>query len=129
MRRRPRRPSEPWLGGKTGGVSGPAVRAIALSQVREVRARVALPVIGMGGVQSGRHAVDLQRAGADIVAVGTESFRDPLAARRIAAEASSQMEGFPANTARGVEVVPIQHKLTAKALQSTRLPSTPLHAT
>ena len=125
----PHRPGEPWLGGGTGGVSGPAVRAIALSQVREVRARVALPVIGMGGVQSGRHAVDLHRAGADFVAIGTESFRDPLAARRIAAEASSQMEGFPANTARGVEVVPIQHKLTAKALQSTRLPSTPLHAT
>ena len=125
----PYRPGEPWLGGGTGGVSGPAVRAIALSQVREVRARVALPVIGMGGVQSGRHAVDLHRAGADIVAVGTESFRDPLAAERIAAEASSQMEGFPANTARGAEVVPIQHKLTAKALQSTRLPSTPLHAT
>src|SRR5688572_12003953 len=98
----PHRPGEPWLGGGTGGVSGPAVRAIALSQVREVRARVGLPVIGMGGVQSGRHAVDLHRAGADIVAVGTESFRDPLAAQRIAAEASSQMEGFPANTARPV---------------------------
>jgi dihydroorotate dehydrogenase (NAD+) catalytic subunit len=107
MAMHPDRPGEPWLGGGTGGVSGPAVRAIALSQVREVRARVTLPVIGMGGVQSGRHAVDLHRAGADIVAVGTESFRDPLAAQRIAAEASSQSKGFPANTARSVEVVPI----------------------
>jgi dihydroorotate dehydrogenase (NAD+) catalytic subunit len=96
----PDRPGEPWLGGVTGGVSGPAVRAIALSQVREVRARTALPVIGMGGVQSGRHAVDLHRAGADLVAVGTESFRDPLAGRRIAAEASSLDPGFPANSAR-----------------------------
>src|SRR5688572_27089918 len=103
----PHRPGEPWLGGGTGGVSGSAVRAIALSQVREVRARVTLPVIGMGGVQSGRHAVDLHRAGADLVAVGTESFRDPLAAQRIAAEASSESQGFPANTARSVEVVPI----------------------
>jgi dihydroorotate dehydrogenase (NAD+) catalytic subunit len=101
----PRRPGEPWLGGGTGGVSGPAVRAIALSQVREVRERVALPIVGMGGVQSGRHAGDLHRAGADLVAVGTESFRDPLAARRIAEEASSSEEGFPANTARRVEVV------------------------
>jgi dihydroorotate dehydrogenase (NAD+) catalytic subunit len=101
----PRRPGEPWLGGGTGGVSGPAVRAIALSQVREVRERVALPIVGMGGVQSGRHAGDLHRAGADLVAVGTESFRDPLAARRIADEASSSGEGFPANTARRVEVV------------------------
>jgi dihydroorotate dehydrogenase (NAD+) catalytic subunit len=63
---------EPWLGGVTGGVSGPAVRAVALAQVREVRARTTLPVVGMGGVQSGRDAVDLQQAGADLVAVGTE---------------------------------------------------------
>jgi dihydroorotate dehydrogenase (NAD+) catalytic subunit len=101
----PHRPGEPWLGGVTGGVSGPAVRAIALSQVREVRTRVALPIVGMGGVQSGRHAADLRRSGADLVAVGTESFRDPLAARRIADEASSFEEAFPANAARGDEVV------------------------
>jgi dihydroorotate dehydrogenase (NAD+) catalytic subunit len=99
----PHRPGEPWLGGVTGGVSGPAVRAIALAQVREVRARVALPIVGMGGVQSGRHAVDLHRAGADLVAVGTESFRDPLAARRIAEEASRLGEGFPANPAYEAE--------------------------
>jgi dihydroorotate dehydrogenase (NAD+) catalytic subunit len=82
----PRRPGRPWLGGGTGGVSGPAVRAVALAQVAEVRARVALPIVGMGGVQSARHALDLRAAGADLVAVGTESFRDPLAAARIAAE-------------------------------------------
>ena len=82
----PRRPGEPWLGGGTGGVSGPAVRAVALAQVREVRARVGIPIVGMGGVQSGRHARDLLDAGADLVAVGTEIFRDPRAGARIAAE-------------------------------------------
>jgi dihydroorotate dehydrogenase (NAD+) catalytic subunit len=82
----PRRPGEPWLGGGAGGVSGPAVRAIALAQVREVRERVRVPIVGMGGVQSGRHARDLLEAGADLVGVGTESFRDPLAGARIAAE-------------------------------------------
>jgi dihydroorotate dehydrogenase (NAD+) catalytic subunit len=87
----PRRPGTPWLGGGTGGVSGPAVRAIALAQVAEVRARVALPIVGMGGVQSGRHAYDLIHAGADVVAVGTESFRDPLAGARVAAELSSEI--------------------------------------
>jgi dihydroorotate dehydrogenase (NAD+) catalytic subunit len=87
----PRRPGTPWLGGGTGGVSGPAVRAIALAQVTEVRARVALPIVGMGGVQSGRHAYDLIHAGADVVAVGTESFRDPLAGARVAAELSSEI--------------------------------------
>ena len=105
MAMHPDRPGEPWLGGGTGGVSGPAVRAIALSQVREVRARTDLPIVGMGGVQSGRHAVDLHRAGADVVAVGTESFRDPLAAARIADEASMLDEAFPANAARRTEVV------------------------
>ena len=98
----PSRPGEPWLGGTTGGVSGPAVRAIALSQVREVRDRVALPVVGMGGIQSGRHAADLCVAGADLVAVGTESFRDPLAARRIAGELAGITEGFPANRTRTI---------------------------
>jgi dihydroorotate dehydrogenase (NAD+) catalytic subunit len=86
MAMHPRRPGEPWLGGGTGGVSGPAVRAIALAQVREVRERVRLPIVGMGGVQNGRHARDLLDAGADLVGVGTESFRDPLAGARIAAE-------------------------------------------
>jgi dihydroorotate dehydrogenase (NAD+) catalytic subunit len=77
---------EPWLGGRTGGVSGPAVRTIALAQVAQVAARVDLPVIGMGGVQRGVDALDLMRAGATIVAVGTESFRDPLAASRVLRE-------------------------------------------
>lgn len=105
MAMHPDRPGEPWLGGGTGGVSGPAVRAIALSQVREVRQRIALPIVGMGGVQTGRHAADLMQAGAEIVAVGTESFRDPLAARRIAAELSRMVEAFPANGARHDPVV------------------------
>ena len=80
------RTGEPWLGGGTGGVSGPAVRSFALAQVAEVAARVEIPVVGMGGVQSGRDADALLRAGATLVAVGTESFRDPLAGARVAAE-------------------------------------------
>ena len=82
----PGRSGEPWLGGGTGGVSGPAVRAVALAQVAEVRARIRMPIVGMGGVQCGRHAEDLLRAGADLVAVGTESFRDPLAGERVRRE-------------------------------------------
>ncbi|MGH2866398.1 MAG: dihydroorotate dehydrogenase [Solirubrobacteraceae bacterium] len=77
---------EPWLGGGTGGVSGPAVRAVALAQVYAVRAAVRIPIVAMGGVQSGADALELMRAGADVVAVGTESFRDPAAGSRIASE-------------------------------------------
>lgn len=76
----------PWLGGVTGGMSGPAIRAVALAQVTAVAARVAIPVVGMGGVQRGEHAAQLLRAGATLVAVGTESFRDPAAGARIARE-------------------------------------------
>jgi dihydroorotate dehydrogenase (NAD+) catalytic subunit len=80
------RPPRSWLGGGTGGLSGPAVRAVALAQVRAVAARIAIPVVGMGGVQTGRHAAQMLDAGATLVAVGTESFRDPAAAERIRAE-------------------------------------------
>jgi dihydroorotate dehydrogenase (NAD+) catalytic subunit len=91
------RTRRPWLGGRTGGMSGPAVRAVALAQVSAVRAAgVRIPVVGMGGVQSGRHARDLLDAGATVVAVGTESFRDPLAGARVASELA---EGAPAMTA------------------------------
>jgi len=76
--------ARPWLGGGSGGLSGPAVRAIALAQVAAVAARVEIPVIGMGGVQSAAHASDLIDVGATLVAVGTESFRDPAASARIA---------------------------------------------
>ncbi len=75
-----------WLGGGFGGLSGPAIRAVALAQVAAVAAAVAVPVVGMGGVQTAAHARDLLDVGATLVAVGTESFRDPLAAARIARE-------------------------------------------
>jgi dihydroorotate dehydrogenase (NAD+) catalytic subunit len=106
----PRRPRVPWLGGGTGGVSGPAIRAIALAQVAEVRARVDVPIVGMGGVQNGRHAADLMQAGADLVAVGTESFRDPLAGARVAAELAEipANSGIPAASGRAVRE-PIAH--------------------
>ncbi|MEA2440862.1 MAG: dihydroorotate dehydrogenase catalytic subunit [Thermoleophilaceae bacterium] len=80
------RTGSPWLGAGSGGVSGPAVRAIALAQLDAVCKRVSIPAIGMGGVASGRDARDFLAAGARCVAVGTESFRDPAAGRRIAAE-------------------------------------------
>jgi dihydroorotate dehydrogenase (NAD+) catalytic subunit len=79
----PRAGGRAWLGGETGGLSGPAVRAVALAQVRAVARRVSIPIVGMGGVQTGRHAADLLDAGATAVAVGTESFRDPAAGTRI----------------------------------------------
>jgi dihydroorotate dehydrogenase (NAD+) catalytic subunit len=83
---RANRHASPWLGGGTGGLSGPAVRTVALAQVCAVAERVAVPVVGMGGVESAAHARDMLDAGATLVAVGTASFRDPQAAARIARE-------------------------------------------
>jgi dihydroorotate dehydrogenase (NAD+) catalytic subunit len=80
------RTSLPWLGGTTGGVSGPAVRAVALEQVAGVARAVGVPVIGMGGITSGAQAAEFLAAGAKCIAIGTESFRDPAAGRRVAAE-------------------------------------------
>lgn len=77
---------EAWLGERFGGLSGPAIRAVALAQVAAVAARVGIPIVGMGGVSRGRDAADLLAAGATLVAVGTESFRDPAAGGRVAAE-------------------------------------------
>jgi dihydroorotate dehydrogenase (NAD+) catalytic subunit len=80
------RTGQAWLGGVTGGVSGPAVRAIALAQVHAVARAVEIPIVGMGGVGGGADALDLMRAGASLVAVGTENFRDPAAGQRTAFE-------------------------------------------
>ncbi len=86
---------QPWLGGGTGGVSGPAVRAIALAQLAAVRAAVEIEIVGMGGVAGGGDALELLRAGASLIAVGTENFRDPVAGSRVASELANLESGAP----------------------------------
>jgi dihydroorotate dehydrogenase (NAD+) catalytic subunit len=76
----------PGIAAGHGGLSGPAVRPIAVAQVRAVAAATRLPIVGMGGVESGADADELLAAGATLVAVGTENFRDPRAGNRVAAE-------------------------------------------
>jgi dihydroorotate dehydrogenase (NAD+) catalytic subunit len=83
----------PALAAGHGGLSGPAVRPIALQQLRAVRATVELPLIGMGGVSTGADAAEFLAAGAALVAVGTENFRDPRAGSRIANELETGMSG------------------------------------
>jgi len=80
-----------WLGAGQGGLSGPAVRAVALEMVYAVAAATRVPLVGMGGIQSGRDALDFIVAGARCVAVGTENFRDPAAAMRVRTELSLQL--------------------------------------
>lgn len=90
----------PWFGGSSGGVSGPAVRAVALAQTAEVAPALGIPVLAMGGVERAEHARALLDVGAAIVAVGTQNFRDPLAARRIALDLGYSVPDYPVEADR-----------------------------
>jgi dihydroorotate dehydrogenase (NAD+) catalytic subunit len=88
----------PALPGLTGGLSGPAIRPVAVRCIWQVReALPGVPIIGMGGVATGQDALGLILAGASLVAVGTTMFHDPSACPRIARELEEELQ------ARGVE--------------------------
>lgn len=71
----------PKLSQRTGGLSGPAIRPVAVRAIYQVRAAFPdLPIVGMGGVTNGRDAFELVLAGANAVSVGTATFGDPMAA-------------------------------------------------
>ena len=71
---------KPHLGGKTGGLSGPAIKPVAVRAIYQVHAALPkVPILGMGGVASGRDALELILAGASGVSVGTASFGNPKA--------------------------------------------------
>jgi dihydroorotate dehydrogenase (NAD+) catalytic subunit len=91
-----------WLGAGAGGLSGPAIRAFALAQVREVAAAVSIPVIGMGGIESGDDALAFLAAGATALAIGTANFRDPLAGNRIREELRLGLRRAGADSLSGV---------------------------
>jgi dihydroorotate dehydrogenase (NAD+) catalytic subunit len=83
----------PALGGGTGGLSGPAIRPIAVRCVWQVRAALPhLPIIGMGGIRTGLDALQFVLAGASAVEVGTAVFGDPSAPMRVLAELSSALD-------------------------------------
>lgn len=72
----------PRIANRTGGLSGPALKPIALRMVWELSRAVKIPVIGIGGVANAEDAVEFMLAGATAVQVGTASFADPLAAKK-----------------------------------------------
>ena len=76
----------PLLSTASGGLSGPALRPVALAAVHACYAATGLPIVGMGGIESGAHALDLIAAGASACALGTILFRDPHAPTRVRAE-------------------------------------------
>ncbi len=82
----------PVIANRTGGLSGPAVKPVGLRIVYDLARSLAIPVIGMGGIESGRDALEYLMAGARAVAVGTAVFRDPLAPPRIIGELERELE-------------------------------------
>jgi dihydroorotate dehydrogenase (NAD+) catalytic subunit len=99
------RTGHPWLGAGQGGLSGPAVRPVALALTTQVAARTHVPIVGMGGIQSGRDALDFLQAGASCVAVGTESFRDPGAGARICNQLAQQLRAHGMDSPAHVTMV------------------------
>ncbi|CAB4583278.1 MAG: dihydroorotate dehydrogenase [Actinobacteria bacterium] len=88
----------PHLGGKTGGLSGPAIKPVAVRAIYQVHAAMPdVPILGMGGVSSGRDALELILAGASGVSVGTASFGNPHAVIEIQRELRELLiaKGFP----------------------------------
>ena len=69
----------PILSNIMGGLSGPAVFPVAVRMVYQVRQAVDVPIIGMGGIRTGRDIVEMMLAGANAVAIGTACFADPMA--------------------------------------------------
>ncbi len=104
----------PVLASVTGGLSGPAIRPVAVRCVWQVREALPdVPIIGMGGVRTGKDALELILAGAGMVAVGTAIFHDPSACARILRELDDEL------AQRGVdrltEVIGLAHEPRAVA--------------
>jgi dihydroorotate dehydrogenase (NAD+) catalytic subunit len=99
----------PVLGGRTGGLSGPAIRPVAVRCVYQIHAAMPdFPILGMGGIRNGKDALEFIAAGASALSVGTATFGDPSAPMRIQNELISEIENRGFNSIS--EVVGIAHK-------------------
>ena len=77
---------QPMLGGGGGGLSGPAVKPVALHGIFTSRSATGLPIVGMGGISSAQDCIEFAAAGANVVALGTALFRDPALVAEVVAE-------------------------------------------
>lgn len=82
---------QPILANKTGGLSGPSVKPVAIRMIYEVSQHVSIPIIGMGGIQSAEDVIEFFLAGASAAAVGTQNFVDPFICPKIIDELSEML--------------------------------------
>jgi dihydroorotate dehydrogenase (NAD+) catalytic subunit len=86
------RSAKPILANKTGGLSGPAIKPVAIRMIYEVSQQVNIPIIGMGGISTAEDVVEFFYAGASAVAVGTANFVDPFVCPKIISELPALLE-------------------------------------
>lgn len=79
---------------KTGGLSGPAIKPVAVRMVYQTAHAVKVPIIGMGGIRTGEDAIEFIMAGATAVSVGTATFHDPAASIRVVQEIEAYMKRY-----------------------------------
>lgn len=84
--------AKPVIANKTGGLSGPAIKPVAIRMIYEVSQQVNIPIIGMGGIQNAEDVIEFFYAGASAVAVGTANFVDPFVCPTIIAELPELLE-------------------------------------
>lgn len=84
----------PVLQNRTGGLSGPAIKPVAVRMVYQVRRAVSIPIIGLGGIMTGEDIAEFLMAGADAVSVGTAALVDPTAPVRIKRELIAFMDQY-----------------------------------
>ena len=79
---------------KTGGLSGPAIKPVAVRMVYQVAHAVQIPIIGMGGIMTGEDAIEFIMAGATAVSVGTATFHDPMASVKVVEGIEAYMKQY-----------------------------------
>lgn len=84
----------PLIANKTGGLSGPAIKPVAIRMIYEVSQQVSLPIIGMGGIANAEDVLEFLLAGANAVAIGTENFRNPFILSEIIDELPVVLEKY-----------------------------------
>ncbi len=123
----------PVLGTAIGGLSGPALRPIALAAVYACSRAVSVPIVGMGGVATGRDALELHAAGASAVGLGTVLFSDPFAPVRIREELAAELAALGLRSVEQVRGIAhqgalperkhldLESRVSTKALQSSKI--------
>ncbi len=98
----------PVLANKTGGLSGPAVKPVALRMVYQVYEAVSVPIVGMGGVSSAEDVIEMMLAGATAVEVGAANLVDPFASKKIVESLPETMESYGISSLK--EIIGAAHR-------------------